>query len=234
MREHTALMTVRHGDTDFNHQKRYAGLLDVPLNEKGTRDAKLAAQRLELPFDVVVSSTLRRATETAQCFVAGTQEFIQCELCNERDFGKMQGLTSAEVEGLTPVVKYVRIGGDFHSLNPPSGETFPALRRRAKGFAQYVMDEFAGSNVLIVSHEVFLLQLHGILRGETWQEAMRHRLPNLTLTTFTLQRGRAKCEASTPLVPGDQEDGSFFSSPPSSGGSQVQLPVAGCEPCTAD
>jgi broad specificity phosphatase PhoE len=66
MREHTALMTVRHGDTDFNHQKRYAGLLDVPLNEKGTRDAKLAAQRLELP------SRERRSSSNASCAMSGT------------------------------------------------------------------------------------------------------------------------------------------------------------------
>ncbi len=214
MSERTVIMTVRHGDTDFNHQRRYAGLLDVPLNEKGIRDATSAAQGLDLPIDVVISSRLRRATETAKALVGSTHEVIQCELCNERDFGKMQGLTPADVEGLTPVIKYVKIGGDFHSLNPPLGETFPALRRRVMDFTHYVMDEFAGLSVLIVSHEVFLLQFHGILRGETWQEALRHRLPNLTLTTFTTQGGGIQSEVTRQLVSRAQEDGSFFIPPP--------------------
>jgi len=214
MSETTVLMTVRHGDTDFNHQKRYAGLMDVPLNEKGMQDAESAARSLDASADVVISSALRRAVETARALVGDTGEVIECDLCNERNFGKMQGLTSDEAEGLKPAVHYIRAGGDFHSLNPPQGETFPALRRRVKVFAEYLMGEFAGSSILVVSHEVFLLQFHGLLRGESWQEAMRHRLPNLTLTTFAIQDGRVLSETSRPLVARAGEDGSFFAFPP--------------------
>jgi len=216
MSKTTVLMTVRHGDTDFNHQKRYAGLLDVPLNEKGIKDAMSAARELDLSIDVVISSKLQRSVDTARALTGDGREIIESELCNERNFGKMQGHTSDEVENLTPVIKYIKIGGDFHSLNPPLGETFPALRRRAKEFSDYVMGEFAGARILIVSHEVFLLQFHGLLRGETWREAMRHRLPNLTLTTFAMEDGRVLEEASRPLVSRAQEDGSFFTLLPKS------------------
>lgn len=214
MSDTTVLMTVRHGDTDFNHQKRYAGLLDVPLNDKGMHDAMAAARGLDLSADVVISSRLRRAVDTARALTGGTPEIISSELCTERDFGAMQGLTSDETEDLKPPIHYIRVGGDFHSLNPPGGETFPALRKRVKAFAEYVTGEFAGSRVLVVSHEVFLLQLHGLLRGESWQEAMAHRLPNLTLTSFEIEDGRVLSEASRPLVARVQEDGSFFTYPP--------------------
>lgn len=210
MGEPTVIMTVRHGQTDFNHQKRYAGRLDVPLNDKGVRDAAAAAQNLTFPVDVVVSSPLVRAAETARLLVGDAHEVITSELCMERDFGVMQGLTSDEVERVRPVIAYFRAGGDFHSLNPAQGETFPALRRRARSFAADVTSQFAGRRILVVSHEVFLLQLHGLLRAETWQEAMRHRLPNLVQTTFTMQDGRLVTEDNRPLVPAVEDDGSFF------------------------
>lgn len=210
----TVISTVRHGDTEFNHQKRYAGLIDVPLSSKGLDDARAAARHLNVSADVVVSSGLRRAVDTARALVGQDREIVQCELCNERNFGAMQGLTSDEVEGLRPVVTFFRMGGDFHSLDPPEGESFPALRQRVEAFAEYLMREFAGDHILVVSHEVFLLQFHGLLRGESWQEAMAHRLPNLTLTTLTMRDGQVEDETSRPLVGRLQEDGSFFTCPP--------------------
>lgn len=199
MGELTILKTVRHGATELNTQQRYAGFMDVPLSAQGRADAVLAAQRLDVSADVVISSTLCRAHETALLLNVGARDIVMSELCMERDFGAMQGLTSDETETLTPVIKYFRSGGDFHSLNPPGGETLPALRRRATRFNAYVMSEFAGSTVLIVSHEVFLLQFHGLLRGETWQGAMSHSLPNLTLTTLTMTGRRLVSETSQSL-----------------------------------
>jgi broad specificity phosphatase PhoE len=241
MGESTVVMTVRHGDTDFNRQKRYAGLLDVPLNAKGVADAVLASQHLGLSTDVVVSSTLCRATETARLLSGGARDIVECELCNERNFGAMQGLTAEEVECLRPVVTYFKIGGDFHSLNPPGGETLPALRRRAADFAVYLMSEYAGSTVLIVSHEVFLLQFHGLLRGETWRVAMSHSLPNLTLTTFGMQGRRLLRETSRSLATVDDDDPSFFVRRPASvvpGTGLASSPetdsASGQNPCTAD
>lgn len=199
MGELTILKTIRHGATELNAQERYAGLMDVPLSAQGRAEALLAAQHLDVSADVVLSSTLCRAHETALLLNVGARDIVTSDLCMERDFGAMQGLTSDETEALTPVVRYFRRGGDFHSLNPPGGETLPELRRRAARFNAYVLSEFAGSTVLIVSHEVFLLQFHGLLRGETWQGAMSHRLPNLTLTTLTMTGRRLSGETSQSL-----------------------------------
>lgn len=210
MSDRTVLMTVRHGQTDFNHERRYAGLIDVPLNDKGVRDTLTAAKNLGVVIDVVLSSPLVRALETARMLVGDGHAILVSELCRERDFGAMQGLTSNEVEGLEPFIRYVRVGGDFHSLNPPHGERLPEVRRRAKAFADSVLGEHRGSRVLVVSHEVFLLQLHGYLRGESWRQAMGHRLPNLTLTTLTIGAGHPMGETARPLVSASQEDGSVF------------------------
>jgi|GEM_PF-448271 len=193
------IMTIRHGQTDFNRQKRYAGLIDVPLNDKGASDCRNASACLRETVDVVVASKLTRAIETARILTDDRKQVVECALCNERNFGAMQGRTYQEVEHVRPEIKYLKIGGDFHSLNPPQGERFPALYRRARRFFKFLMRlaaEPGCARVLVVSHEVFLLQFHGVLRGETWREALRHSLPNLMLSVFTLQGNRLLTESS--------------------------------------
>jgi broad specificity phosphatase PhoE len=210
------IMTIRHGETDFNCQKRYAGLLDVPLNAKGIRDCRTASDFFVDSVDLVVTSKLKRSIQTARIFVNNKKSIVESVLCNERNFGKMQGHTSQEVEFIKPEIKYIKIAGDFHSLNPPQGEKFPALHKRANEFLKFLrflLSEHRCLRVLVVSHEVFLQQFHGVLRGETWRESMRHRLPNLTLSIFILQGNCVLCESSRKLIPESQESWHSISIP---------------------
>ena len=64
---------IRHAHTSYNAEKRYAGTIDVPLSETGSRDAHEAAAKLAgVTFTVVVSSTLKRSNETARIIVDNT------------------------------------------------------------------------------------------------------------------------------------------------------------------
>lgn len=226
MARETVLLTVRHGQTDFNLQRRYAGFIDVPLNDKGLQDARIASQSFDEKVDVVLTSPLRRCLDTAGLLVGDSSTpIVACELCAERDYGAMQGLTAEEVDELRPLITYFKVAGDFHSLNPPGGETFPALRKRVQQFVDYVEHEYAGNRVLVVSHEVFLLQLHGLLRGETWHDAMAHRLPNLRLTVLALRGDGSVRESARPLVATRQQDGRVFSHPGKD--EEGQLPFEG-------
>ena len=99
----TIISTVRHGETDFNRQKRYCGTTDIPLNHAGREDAMLVANKLTgVNFDVIISSKLIRAVETAQVLLNNGARLIQSELCNERNYGRIQGMTADEVKGLRP------------------------------------------------------------------------------------------------------------------------------------
>ena len=63
----TRFCVVRHGETAWNAEHRVQGQLDVPLNEKGLAQARAASKVLGLEkFDVVYSSDLSRARQTAQ------------------------------------------------------------------------------------------------------------------------------------------------------------------------
>ena len=189
MNKITRITSIRHGQTAYNFEKRYAGSIDVPLNETGIEDAANAAIKLkDHEFDIVISSKLKRAIQTAELLIAGRNiQIVQNELCNERNYGKMQGLTYIEVEEINPRILYLKLNNDFHSLNPPNGETFPALRRRAKTFSQFIFQNYIGSNILVVSSSAFMQQLHGLFRGFDWTESLRYDIHNLACYTFTFE-----------------------------------------------
>lgn len=200
MNNHTIINTVRHAETDYNKDKRYAGTIDVPLSETGIRDTLEASKKIRgIKIDVVITSTLKRATETARLLVGENIPLVPNQLCNERNYGKMQGLTEDEVKLIKPKIKYINVGGINHSLNPPQGETFESLRKRAQEFYQFIFREYQGLNILVVSHEVFLQQFHGLIRGKSWVESLAIDVPNLELTSFRLKGSRPLSENSIKL-----------------------------------
>lgn len=138
---------------------------------------------------MVITSSLQRAIKTAE-ILAKNAPIVQCVLCNERNYGKMQGLTLAEVRLIKPKVVYISVGGDTHSVNPPDGETFEALRERAEHFYKYVFDQYQGLKILVVSHGVFLQQFHGLLLGKSYIESLAINVNNLTLTHFFFKGDR--------------------------------------------
>lgn len=197
------MSTVRHAETDYNREKRYAGTTDVALNKIGILDTLEASKKLEsidVKFEVTISSTLKRATETARFLSNGNMPIVLCELCNERDYGKMQGLTEDEVKSIEPKIKYIEVGGVDHSLNPPQGETFKELRERARQFYGFIFREYQGSSILIVSHGVFLQQFHGLIRGKTWIESLASYPSNLELTSFYFKGSRLLDESTIKLL----------------------------------
>lgn len=208
MNKTTRILTIRHGQTDYNLEKRYAGSIDVPLNAKGIEDAKAAAFKLkDYEFDIVITSELKRAIQTAELLIAGRNiQIIQNKLCNERYYGKMQGLNYMEVEEIKPRVLYLKLNNDFHSLNPPAGETFPALRRRAKSFFQFIFQNYSGSDILVVSSSGFMQQLYGLFRGTNWMESLRIEIHNLDCVTFTFEGKKLIDEVAVKLLEEEGND----------------------------
>jgi len=179
------LTTVRHGETEYNKEKRYAGTIDIPLNEAGRNDVSHAATFVSsIKFDVVITSPLQRAIETAQFLTKGRIELVSSSYVRERNYGILQGRTYADVEHIRPPIHFIKVGGDYHSLNPPQAETFEELRARAEAFYEYIITNFMGRRILVVSHGVFLQQFHGLLREKDWIESLGTSVGNLELTTF--------------------------------------------------
>jgi len=185
----TLLLTLRHGVTELNRDKRVSGqTLDVPLLPEGVRQAEEARDRFAgTPLDVVISSPLARAIQTAEIVTGFPRTAIEIDpLATERSFGRMEGLTRAEVESRFPEVRYLQIGHVGYSLNPPDGEPFPALHDRTRRFLQRLLERHRGRGILVSSHQTFLQQLHGVLRGLDPFEALHDDILNLELNVFHL------------------------------------------------
>lgn len=186
----TLISTIRHGLTELNRDKRVGGHTDVPLLEVGREQAKEARQAFDrTPYDLLISSPLDRAIQTAMIVAAPQPGNLVIEpLCIERFFGQMEGLTRAEVEQRFPQVVYLQIGHIGYSLNPPGGESYEALRRRAEQFLEKLLKKFGGHRLVISSHQNFLQQFHGLLRGQDPYESLKADILNLELNQFHLDR----------------------------------------------
>src|SRR5690625_726702 len=95
----TRLILVRHGQTAYNREARLQGQIDIPLNVTGRRQAAvLAATVAENPPDMIISSPLSRAYDTARIVgeASGLDVHID-EAFLERGFGEWEGLKGEEI-----------------------------------------------------------------------------------------------------------------------------------------
>ncbi len=202
----TLLYTIRHGQTEYNVKKMYCGTTDIPLDTTGTDDTLEAGKKLKqlgITFDFVVSSVLQRAIQTAQ-ILAKNIPIVRTPLCNERNYGKMQGLNVDQVKFIKPEIKYINVDNDRHSINPPLGESFMELRRRAELFYEFILKNYLGSRILVVSHGVFLQQFHGIILGKNWRDSLALEVPNLILKLFRIADGKIEEERTYNLCDRNQ------------------------------
>ena len=134
---------IRHGQTDWNAQDFLQGSTDIPLNDVGRRQALDAVTVLGRGgWDVIVSSPLSRARETAQIMAAdlGIELGRSYDELIERDYGQAEGMTLEESEKHWPN----RTGGGIEPL-----ESVVARGRKA---IDLIAAEFPGKNVAIVCH----------------------------------------------------------------------------------
>jgi broad specificity phosphatase PhoE len=208
----TVVMTIRHGLTELNRDRRIGGRLDLPLIDIGRAQAEKAARNFAgTPFDAVVTSPLRRAIETAELVTGRPSDgFDVDELCTERSFGDMEGIDPSDVPVHFPHVKYLRIDDVGYSLNPPGGESFDALHARAHRFVRGLLERHRGTHVVVFSHQNFMQQVHGVLRGQDPYHALEYDILNCELNAFQLDPGNALLQdATVQLVPSADEHPSF-------------------------
>ena len=153
---------LRHGESTGNAQARWQGQSDYPLTERGRAQARALAERWKsenVRFDLVITSPLVRARETAEIIASALRSKLEIDpIWLERDIGEMEGLTIDEVRQKPPppyVTPYHSIGGD--------GEGDWELFLRAGKALHELLKRPAGS-YLIVSHGGMLNQLmHAIV-----------------------------------------------------------------------
>ncbi len=148
------LLVTRHGETDFNVQRRYAGLTDVPLNARGMEQAQQLAQRLaDQSLDVIVVSPLTRARQTAEAVQLLHPEtpLVVMEDFAERHLGVYEGLTGEEARQRYPEL-WARYCTRQTDDAPDGGETIRQLDERVARGLTKLKEAYAGKTVLLVCH----------------------------------------------------------------------------------
>jgi probable phosphoglycerate mutase len=153
----TTLILVRHGETAHTVEKRFSsglGGVDPGLTSEGRDQARAVADWLSPlaeSLDVLVSSPVRRAAETAEIVGARLEKPVSIDdAFAEMDFGSWDGLTYEEVLAVEPDAIAAWAGA--LDVRPGGGETFNAVAKRVDAAVDRLLAEHAGSSVLIVSH----------------------------------------------------------------------------------
>ncbi|MDO4740268.1 MAG: histidine phosphatase family protein [Eubacteriales bacterium] len=182
---------VRHGLTDWNRDRRFQGTCDIPLNEDGLRQARVAAQRCrELMPERVYHSTLLRAAKTAQTVgEACGAPLVPHEGFNEVCMGLFQGLNHAQAKEKFPE-GYARYFADSIHTAPPEGESLAQLQGRALRALEFVERDAQGcGRVCVVSHGALLKTLLAAVAGIPLQSFSKFDVSNCSISVIESQNG---------------------------------------------
>ena len=128
----TTILLVRHGETDWNAERRVQGHSDTPLNETGRMQAlSLAIVLDDEPIDAIYSSDLLRAHETARIVAERKRlEVTAIRDLRERHFGTWEGMTDKEIFTRFPEAAH-GLWGDAETKEEMIRRVHDALRRIA-------------------------------------------------------------------------------------------------------
>jgi broad specificity phosphatase PhoE len=174
------LLLARHGETEYNHEWRFQGRTDLELNRVGRQQAERLRRRLSLEkIDLIYTSNLRRAVETAEIIARGRGLRVSPrENLAEIDFGEFEGMTYDEI-----VERYPEWRPSDYDFTAYGGESLGQLGQRIRAFYKELRSHNpADADILVIAHSgplcVLLCRLLG-MDVETWR---RFRLAPASLT----------------------------------------------------
>ncbi len=150
------LYIIRHGETEWNKVKRLQGQTDIPLAEEGIRLARETGKGMkDLPIDLVISSPLTRAVQTAELLIEGRDvPILTDDRMIEISFGDWEGECIFDSDVLPSDFRRLFYEDPLHCICPPNGETFDEVRRRTGAFYQSLLDnpDYEDKCILISTH----------------------------------------------------------------------------------
>lgn len=187
----TTILLVRHGLTNWNAEKRWQGHADIPLNKKGIAQAEALATRLaDWPIQTIYTSDLKRASMTADAIGhAINVSPIPDPRWRERDVGVFSGRTTSEIREMFPEVWSEQTSG---VLNPPDGEYYLDLFRRASLAFDAIRAKHHGEMIAIVSHGGTLYNVVLHVLGIPPEHYGRFSFDNASLSIITINERGAR------------------------------------------
>lgn len=147
----------RHGETDWNRQRRCQGHTDTVLNDTGIVQAKMLAQKLQpIPLEVIFSSDLSRARQTGG-MVAELKSIpllIDARL-REMSYGEAEGMLFEEAVSLYGEELWSQLGSfkkEYDHVGFPSGETRKMARERFHHALMHIIESTSHQTIGISTH----------------------------------------------------------------------------------
>lgn len=147
--QHNEVVLMRHGETPWSTEGRFAGLTDLELTPRGEASATAARGKLEgMLFDRVVASPLLRAWRTAELLAAGEVSLDRRLI--ERDYGDYEGLTTQQIRDKVP-------GWQVWCDPIPNGEAIETMTQRVDSFIEDL--RLSGFRTTLVVAHAHLIRL---------------------------------------------------------------------------
>jgi fused signal recognition particle receptor len=154
-----------HGSTVDNEKELASGWADAELSDLGKKQSiELKELIKEKKFDFVFCSDLVRAVDSAKLTFGDSVKIIQDKRLREVNYGDLTRTDSKKV--YSQMLEH--INKPF-----PNGESYRDVEKRIAEFLNYLLENYYGKNVVIVSHRASQLALDVLLKGKTWEHAIK-------------------------------------------------------------
>lgn len=182
---HTRICIIRHGETDWNVEKRIQGHTDIPLNETGRAQAlAMAFNAAHQRFNAIYSSDLLRATETARLLAQREDHEVRLlPQLRERHYGIFQGITAAEAAALHPDAYAHYVDRDME-YGFETGESLREFADRVADGIDWLVRHHRGQTIAAVSHSGVLDVIYRRCTGRPLHTQRDFKIPNCGLNWF--------------------------------------------------
>ena len=188
---------VRHGETDWNKERRFQGQVDIPLNCYGIELAEKTAEALrEIPFEAVFSSPLCRAVQTAKIMMG--ERFVPFETderLKEMNFGSFEGTVippGVSERDSNPLYYFWK--EPEHYIPPSDGESFEELYHRSAEFMREKIFPLENKyeTVLIAGHGALNRSILNSVAGFPIEDFWHIPLLNCAVSELSLENGKLR------------------------------------------
>ena len=187
---------VRHGETNWNKEKKIQGRSDIPLNEYGKELAYITAEAMkDISFDIVYSSPLIRAKETAMILVKNLNlQIYEDNRLLEMSFGEGEGESLPQIHANKDMNLHNFIHNPGEYIPPKGGESFEELYARCKSFIEEIIlpAEKNNNNILIVGHGALIRGMIHYINNRPSKDFWTVTHKNCSVTICECTNGKLK------------------------------------------
>lgn len=195
----TTILLIRHGETAWNAERRLQGHLDIALNAEGERQAVALGRALAAePIDLIVSSDLQRARQTAEAIAAARVDAGAVQRdpqLRERCYGGFEGLLYSEIAARFPLEFAAWQARDVDAVLPPGknrGESFRHFYDRAMTAIMGHAARHPGRTLALVAHGGVLECAYRAALGLPLETPRDFKVHNASVNRFVAEEGKLR------------------------------------------